>query len=256
MKAQDGQEQASSLQTRVLLWLDWLMLALAVGSVGLLIYEMYWPVSEERRKLIYAADLWVCGIFAVEFIFRWTRDTRPKTFALRNWYEIIGMIPVSHPALRGFRLLRLVRVAVILGRMGFAADRVYGQQFTYRLLGRFKNTIADAIGGAITVKMIDEVAEVLQKGTYTTNLATALESRVDQLEDIIADNVRDNEEIGALSRLPFFNGSVHRVTKVVQSVLLDVLRDQRTEQVVGEIIGENLAQIREAVRERQEPGIK
>src|SRR5690625_5368148 len=37
----------------------------------------------------------------------------------RNWYEIIGMIPLSHPALRSFRLLRVVVVVARVAR----ADR-------------------------------------------------------------------------------------------------------------------------------------
>src|SRR5688572_201005 len=113
---------------------DWLMLVLALLSVAMLVYETWGPVTEEQREQILLADLVIIAIFAIEFAVRWIKDDKPRTFPLRYWYELLGMVPVAHPAVRGFRLFRIVRIVVILSRFGRAADRAFGDEFTYRLL--------------------------------------------------------------------------------------------------------------------------
>src|SRR5688572_5980776 len=98
--------------------LDWIMLALAVGSVALLAYDYWGGPSEAWRQRIVFADLVICAIFALEFGVRWSRERWSRQYLLRNWYEVLGMIPVAHPALRGLRLLRFVRILLLLSRLG------------------------------------------------------------------------------------------------------------------------------------------
>src|SRR5688500_18698953 len=81
--------------------LGWVMLALALFSVALLCYELWGGVSETWRTRIIVADTVICAIFAVEFAVRWSRVGWSRQYLLRNWYDVLGMIPVAHPALRG-----------------------------------------------------------------------------------------------------------------------------------------------------------
>ena len=111
--------------------IDWLMLLLAVVSIGLLAYETWWVTDEDIRAMIIAADVTICAIFAAEFIWRWRSFGFSRRFVLVNWYEILGMIPVSHPAIRGFRLFRIIRILIVLSRFGMAADRAFGETFTH-----------------------------------------------------------------------------------------------------------------------------
>lgn len=229
---------------------DWLMLALALVSVAMLVYETWGPVTPEQRRQIFLADYVIIGIFAVEFTFRWVKDDRPKTFPLRNWYEVLGMIPVAHPAIRGFRLFRIIRIAVILSRFGRAADRAFGYGFTQRFLLRFKGLIVETVGDAITVKVLDETLAVLQKGAYTTNLADAMEKHGDDMMAIIAEKVKQDPEVGAVRHLPFFDTLVATSSKVTQRILIDLLRDPRMDQMVKDIIQLNVEQIRADVAKR------
>src|SRR3546814_8727240 len=70
-------------------------------------------------------DYAICALFAVEFLWRWGRSGEGWRFPARYWYEVLGMIPVSHPAFRSFRLLRIV---IVLARLGRAADRAFGDR--------------------------------------------------------------------------------------------------------------------------------
>lgn len=226
------------------------MLALALVSVAMLVYETWGPVTPEQRRQILLADYAIIGIFAIEFAIRWAKDPKPRTFPARYWYEVLGMIPVAHPAIRGFRLFRIVRIVVILSRFGRAADRAFGQGFTRRLLVRFKATIVETLGDAITVKVLDETLGVLQKGSYTRNLADAMELHGDDMMAIITEKVKQDPEVGAVRHLPFFETMVATSSKVTQRILVDLLRDPRMDQMVKDIIRLNVEQIRSEVAKR------
>ncbi|MGB0652878.1 MAG: ion transporter [Thermoplasmatota archaeon] len=227
---------------------DWFMLALAIVSVAMLVYETWGDPTPEQTRQILLADYIIIGIFAIEFSLRWARDDRPKTFVLRNWYELLGMIPVAHPAIRGFRLFRIIRIVVILSRFGRAADRAFGEEFTYRLIARFKNVIADAISGIVTLRVLDETAAVMAKGDYTRNMADAMEEHGDEMLAIVVEKVKDDPQLGAVRHVPFFEDMVGLTSKVSQRVMIDLLRDERMDTIVKQIIAKNIAQIQASVK--------
>lgn len=230
--------------------LDWLMLALALISIGLLSYETWGTVSEEMRHAIYTCDVLICLAFAVEFVWRWRQTGWQRAYVLRNWYEILGMIPLAHPAVRGFRLFRLIRIISLLSRFGMAADRSFGDEFTYRLLSRFKKAVVDSIGSAITIAVIDEVSVVLNKGTYTANISRALQENQSELRTMIVEKLRDDPQTGRLKRIPFYDDIVESVIDAALRVIESVLKDPRTDEMVADMLRENLTQIQSAVRAR------
>ncbi len=232
--------------------LDWLMLVLALLSIGLIVWEMGWEVSPGTRRTIVLADYAICAIFAVEFVWRWRRDGWGGGYVKRNWYEILGMIPLQEPALRAFRLFRVVRIVILLSRFGRAADRALGEEFTYRLVNRFKNAIVESISSAVTVAMLDEVQLVLVKGRYAHNISRALQENQPQLRAMIMEKLRDDPQAGRLTRLPFAQDITLAVTDASMRVIEQVLNDPRTDELISDMIHENLQQIRSAVQANDE----
>lgn len=227
--------------------IDWLMLVLALVSIGLLSWETIADLPADLTRRIILADLVICGLFALEFLWRWRGERWQLAFVRRNWYEVLGMIPVAHPAIRGFRLFRVVRIIIILSRFGHAADRAFGQDFTYRLVNRFAGAIVEAIKRPITVAMLGEVAAVLSRGQFTGNIARALELHQTDLRDMIHEKLREDPQAGRLSRLPFYNEIVQGVIDAAMRVFEEVLKDPRTDQLVASMLKENLDQIREEI---------
>ncbi len=232
-------------------WLDWSMLLLALCSVGLLGYETWWPVSAAGRRWIIGGDYLICAIFAAEFLWRWRKAGWALRHLLHNWYDLLGMIPIAHPALRGFRLFRVLRIVILLARFGMAADRALGEEFTFRLVDRFSGSIVDAISGPITIAVLDEVALVLEKGTYTRNIARALDENHQDLRSMIADKLRSDPRTGRLKRLPFYEDIVGTAIDAGLDVVREVLSDPRTDELVADMLRENITQLREAVRRNQ-----
>ncbi|WET80783.1 ion transporter [Amycolatopsis sp. QT-25] len=225
--------------------LDLVMLVLAVFSVGLLAYVTFFPHSEETAHRVFIIDIVVCGIFALEFLWRWRRTGWEKRFPLRNWYEILGMIPIAHPALRGFRLLRIV---VVLVRLARTADRAFGERFTQRLVERLSRPIVLAIKKPITIAVLDEVVKVLETGNYPQNLARSLGENQSLLRAIIAEKLKNDPQAGRLSKLPFHDEVVRSVIDTAMRVLLEVLIDPRTDEFFAHVVRENREQIRSAVQ--------
>lgn len=230
--------------------IDWLMLALALISVAVLSWATFGDVSEETMRWVVIGDYVVCSIFLVEFLFRWREAGWQLSFPARRWYEVLGMIPVSDPALRGLRLLRVIRVVILISRLGRAADRALGEEVVYRIVRRVLGMIIGIIKRPITVAVIGEVADVLQKGHYTRNISRALEANRQTLTNTILEKVAADSRTGYLSRLPFYRDVAQVSADTSLSVVLEILNDPRTDALVADILRENLDQIRDAIHER------
>lgn len=232
--------------------LDWIMLLLALASIALLSWETWGPVTPEQRELILLGDYVICSLFAGEFVWRWRAAGWTRQFVWRNWYEVLGMIPVAHPAIRGFRLFRVIRIVILLSRFGIAADRAIGDDFTYLLVNRFRDAIVRSISGAVTVAVLDEVESVLAKGTYTENISRALQENEHEVRTMILEKLKQDRQAGRLSRLPFYDEIVSGVVDAGIRVVEEVLRDPRTDELVADMLRENLHQLRVAIAEQNQ----
>jgi hypothetical protein len=230
--------------------IDWLMLALALISVAVLSWATFGNVAPDTMRWVVIGDYIVCSIFLIEFLFRWRETGWQPSFPMRRWYEVLGMIPVSDPALRGLRLLRVIRVVILLSRLGKAADRALGEEVVYRLVRRVLGMIIGIIKRPLTVAIIGEVADVLQKGHYTQNISRALEANRQTLTNTILEKVAADSRTSYLTRLPFYRDVARVSADTSLSVVLEILDDPRTDALVADILRENLDQIRAAIHER------
>ena len=223
---------------------DWIMLILAAGSVGLLGFMVLSPPAREAGLVIFTVDSVICGVFFLEFLWRWRKRRWSKKFLVRNWYELFAMVPVAHPALAGHRF---VVVLLLLVRIGRAADRAVGEQFTYRLVDKLSDPIVKAIKKPVTIAVLDEVVKVLETGNYPENLAKSLGAHKDELRSIIAEKIAADPQLGKLKRLPFHDEIVRACVDTSFRVLLEVLLDPRIDDFFSAVVRENREQIRLAV---------
>ena len=157
------------------------------------------------------------------------------------------MIPVSHPAIRSFRLIRVVRIFILFGRLGRAGDRAFGSQFTYRLVNQVSERMVNEVSGAVTVAVLDRVSEVLQKGHYSRNIAAALAENHDDLHRLLLDKLEADPKLKNLKRLPFYGELSSALVEAGLRVVAGTLDDPRTDEFISDLLRENLQQIRTAV---------
>ncbi|MFE9583330.1 ion transporter [Nocardia sp. NPDC006044] len=227
------------------LWTDFVMLALAIVSVVLVVWITFFDVSAHTHRAIVTVDWTICGVFAVEFLWRWRRAGWPWTFPFVYWYEVLGMIPVTSPFFRGFRLLRIVVIVVRLGRV---ADRVFGDRITAALVNRFVLTIVDTIKRPMTIAVMDEVAAVMRTGHYTRNIAAALQENRAEMDEMILELIKKDPQAGRVRYIPFHDDIIRLIADTTFRILFQVLEDPRTDELVSDVLRENIDQIRHAVR--------
>lgn len=223
---------------------DWIMLVLAVLSIGLPGLMLLSPPSAGVARWLFYIDCAVCGIFLVEFLWRWRKRRWRKGFLARNWYEVFAMIPLAHPAIVAHRF---VTVVLLLVRIGRAADRALGEQFTYRLVDKLSEPIVRAIKKPVTIAVLDEVVKVLETGNYPENLAKSLQANKNELRTIITEKVSEDRQLGKLRRVPFHDEIVGAVVDTSFRVVLEVLADPRIDDFFSAVVRDNREQIRRAV---------
>ncbi|HWJ08733.1 MAG TPA: ion transporter [Nocardioides sp.] len=226
---------------------DWLMLVLAVVSVALLVWITFWDVDPEVHDRVVQLDYVICAVFAVEFLARWRRSRLGWRFLRSYWYEVLGMVPLSDPAFRSFRLLRIV---VILARLGRAADRAFGDRATAYIVARFSETIVNIIRRPVTVAVLDEVIAVVQTGNYAEHVSAAIEENRAELDALIVELIREDQAAGRLRFVPFHDDIVRLVSDTVLRILQGGLADPRVHELISDAIRESAVQLRGNVRER------
>jgi voltage-gated potassium channel len=223
---------------------DWIMFLLAVLSAGLLGYMVLSPPSHSTGILIFYVDCAACAVFLGEFLWRWHKRHWDRRFLVRNWYELFAMIPVAHPALVTHRFITVV---LLLVRIGRAADRAVGEQFTYRLVDTFSEPIVRAIKKPITIAVLDEVVKVLETGNYPENLAKSLTENKAELREIISEKLTEDPQLGRFKLVPFHDEIVHAAVDTTFRVVLEVLQDPRIDDFFSAVVRDNREQIRRAV---------
>lgn len=226
------------------------MVALALVSVALVAWVSFFPVTGHTYHAVVGVDWTICAIFAGEFVVRWRRARWAWNYPLLYWYEILGMIPVTSPWLRGFRLLRVVVIAVRLARL---VDQFFGDQVTAALVNRSVGTIVDIVKRPMTVAVLDEVAQVLSTGNYTRNIAAALEENHAEIDAMILELIKKDPTMGRVRYIPFHDDIMQLIADTTFRIVFRVLADARTDELVSDMLRENIDQIREAVRVKPAP---
>ncbi|GGK60868.1 ion transporter [Nocardia camponoti] len=224
---------------------DVVMLILAIISVVLVVWVTWFNPGPELYHTLIVADWAICGVFAIEFVWRWHRAGWGWKFPFIYWYDIVGMIPIASPWFRSFRLLRLIVVAARIGRV---ADRAFGERVTASVVNNFVGTIVDVIKRPMTIAILEEVSGVLRAGHYTQNIAAALEENRTELDDMIVDLIMNDPKTGKVRFIPFHDDIIRLVADTVYRMVRELLDDPRTDEFVADVLRENLDQIGEAVR--------
>jgi hypothetical protein len=182
---------------------DGVVVGLALISVVLLGLSAFGVFNEDQRMTVFYIDVVICLLFATEFLASWSHALWRPIFLLRNWYDLIGMIPVAHPVFVEGGWLLTLWVVVVLARIARAVDRLYGERVVSALTMRGTAALVDNVKHPITVAVLEEVAAVLQSGHYTRNIAAALAENRQQIKDMVREKLEQDRLTGRITAVPF-----------------------------------------------------
>ena len=237
--------------------LDWTLLVLAAVSVALNAWFLFGPEPPyagrraDWHDVLLGIDLVVCVVFALAIGLRWLRSRIGRIYLVRHWWEIPALVPFVVPAF-GERdwVMWIVLVARAM-RLADRTDNIFGDRFTAALVKHFSDPIVDAIKRPITVAVLDEVDEVLKKGTYAANMRSAIDENRTELEALVIELIREDRTAGRLRFVPFHDEIVRSTADTVFRILDRALSDPRTSELISDVIRTSTAQVRQAVRERE-----
>jgi hypothetical protein len=231
-------------------WIDWALIGLAVVSLLLVIAEQVAPSyvrgDPETLRWFIVADVAICGVFAIEFLVRMRAQPDKWAYAKSRWYDILGMIPVSHPLFRGFRLIRILRIVVITSRFVRATNRTFGEMLFESTIRRFRNLLVDVIGGAVVVRGIGLIEPWLVHARFAERIGDAVDQKRDDIHRMVQDRMRTLPGGRLLALPPMRNAVVAAETAAVQTII-DVLRSDELNQVVQQSTRNALDEIRSRI---------
>lgn len=227
--------------------LDLLVLLLAMASVSLVFYQVFGHPTPPQHRVVQVLEYAIVALFALEFAVALVRHDHRGVYLVRNWYEVLALIPVTGGWATTLPFFPVLRVIVIVARFGRAVDRLYGDEAFYRAVDRLQEVVVEWVADAVTLRVLDQTLLVLQKGHFTTNLADALEAHGDEVGEVVLEKVRADPAMARVKHLPFFDDAVELSSAVTRRVAIEALRDPRMGDVVREVIRANVKQIRDEV---------
>ncbi|MQY17874.1 ion transporter [Nocardia macrotermitis] len=228
------------------LWTDYLMLVVAVVSAAAICWVDIFPVPHPAAQPIVIVDYATCGVFALEFLWRWRREDWSWNYPFLYWYEILSLIPATAPY---FAHSYVVQILVLLVRVLRVADRALGDRVTVAIVNRAINAIVEAVKRPVTMAVLEEVSEVLRVGQYTRNIAAALEENRAEMDQMIMELIERDPALGRVKYLPFHEEIIRGIASTSFRIVFQVLADPRTDELVGDVLRENVHQMRRAVHE-------
>lgn len=146
----------------------------------------------------------------------------------------------------------LILVSVIAGLVGRElVRRGLREPFVVKLVNRLSERAVTAIKRPLTVAVLDEVADVLEAGHYTRNIAAALRENHEQIKRMVAEKVKQDPTAGRIEMVPFHDRLIDEVSETTLRVLLELLADPRTDELFSDLLRDNINQLRDAVREHR-----
>jgi len=146
-----------------------------------------------------------------------------------------------------------VVVSVLAGLLSRALiRRGIREPMVIRMINRTSDKLVDIIKRPITIAVLDEVADVLQTGNYTANIAAALRENHQQIKELVAEKIKQDPTARRIGLLPFHDRIIDEASETTLRVILDVLGDPRTHELVSDILRDNITQIRQTLRDRED----
>lgn len=150
----------------------------------------------------------------------------------------------------------LVLLAVLSGLLTRAlVRRGLRTPWAIRKINRLRDRVVGQVKRPITIMVLDEVADVIQTGHYTRNIADALVENRDELKALAAEKLRHDPNLALLSRVPGYGSIVSEISETTLRVIIDMLDDPRMDELVSDLLRNNLEQIKRAVRARDHEAV-
>lgn len=261
-------EIKKTIKSLFLALFDLSMLMLAIISISLLVVDEFYTnlfveyfgsVEKQHITIIYI-DWIICGIFWIEYIVRLMRvpgNHLDKFFhILKTWYDILGMIPLSNPAVRFFRVFRIIRIVSSLRHSGKIIKTLTYENIIFEIINKYKNVLIEIVSDAIIIKILNIAQSVLEKGQYRDVFKKVLEEKKPIMNFMIKQNIENNPTWKKLEKLPMMGTIKNTIIEEATDVSIKILSSPEFEDVIKTTICEVIVSMKKEVAKLESLGEK
>lgn len=216
--------------------MDWLMVGLAGIHLLILSGSAYLAFLPDflQPYLVYA-DLIFTGIYALEFLGRWSRADQKLLFVRTHWYDIIGALPVANLTVRALRLVRLVRIYVVL-RLDWQEEPTWFTAFVRAAILRYLDILLSVITRPLMGAMIKIVQAPLRKARFAALAGTVMDKQRSSIESVALMSMKMNKTGAQLASLGITQKAVHLVTDAVMDQVVRVLKSDELNDLMADAV--------------------
>lgn len=226
---------------------DVVMIALALVSLGLLIYdEVYRPPAVIHQRIIWA-DYAIIGIFAIEYIIRLLQAKDKMQFIKSRWYDLIGMVPVSHPLFRSFRFARLFRIVVLGSRLVRATDRSLGEAWVRNRVQKYQAAFVEELTDPIVLAVLGVAEKSVSKGHFGSAVANGLRSKREALLARIDAQLKESGTMNLLLKIPGLGHELEKIPGRVLDNMIETVGSKEIDDTIQAVIAEIFADLKREV---------
>lgn len=227
---------------------DYVLLSLVAVDTLLLLLRGSYDVFLDRRVSLglIGFDFFVLTLWGFDFLRKLWKEEDRWRFITRNWYEVVGLIPVV--MLRPFLLLRGLKLGIAFYKLGKSTENV-SQSLTREITFRFRDIIVDTIADAVFLQSLGRVEEVMSRLDYAELARKAFRNHQEELDALVKESLHTKSMMGELSRVPFMDGFINRIGVDVSKIISEVLEAEVAGSIMKEITRGILAEMHDRVRQ-------
>lgn len=231
---------------------DLVLLALAAVDVLLLfaldVYAAFLPATVDRAIVV--SDLVLVGVFALAFVVDLGRASDPRSYVRTHWYDLVGLVPIAHWALRGFRLVGLLRIYVVRTRsVDPTSAEGWPDALARLLLVRYRDVQVEEIADPIVLATIRRLRGPIVRARWTGTIAGSLASRRSEIRASVGDALAQDPRVGRLARTGPGRRLVDEVTGATLDATIQTLGSEEVNDVVAHAIDGVLEDVHRQVEE-------
>lgn len=228
---------------------DLVMVALGIGSLAIIVYDFFYrsTLAPEQIFALELLDLTLVLVFAAEFVWRWSGDKWRLRFVLRNWFDVLGMVPMMATNLPVFRAFRLLRIAMVASRLLRMWAFVTGQQSAQKVFDRYRDALVEEVTDRVLLQTLVMVEDIAVRGGYVRALGDSLQQSREDIAKAAIKGLHEGNLGKVAGRVPGVDEAVRQaVLAGVDSTVAMLHSDemQRTfETTVKNLVAEARAEI-------------
>lgn len=232
-----------------LLVLDLAVLGLALASAILLVASVTVAPTADETTWVRSIDYAAVGVFGLLLVGKALASGAPLRYTRHHWFDVIGLLPVTHPVFGLDRWWTLIAVLIVLARASAALDRAFGERVLFAVFARYRAAIVEELSEPILIRLLVIIREALAKGSYMESIGKRVDARRPEIHDVVRRAVASSPKLTLAAKLPGADRFVRETVDEAVTAAVVALTSEELNSIVREALTGAIADLELKVAE-------